>query len=306
VVQDEFPALLGYFVFAILVMFITWPYLWESPFARFVQVFLLMSDNPTTLPVLFRGEIYLSADLPRRYLPFMLTTTLTEPTIPLFALGIVAGYWKLFQDKNSSPAKKWHTFIAYSLILLWFVILVAYVLIRRPAMYDGMRHFLFILPPLFIFAGFVFEFIIKHISLLWLRAGMGLALILPGLIGIAQLHPYEYAYYNSFVGGTSGVFRKYETEYWLTCYKEAVEELNKRMSEPANLYVNREAYIAATYAAENINTFELRGAHDRVASGDHILVNTRSNEDRSTFSDAPNIIQVKRGDAIFCFIRQIP
>jgi hypothetical protein len=166
-------------------------------------------------------------------------------------------------------------------------------------------------PPLFIISGFSFEFFLEKArrvtkSLYWLHAGAGLALILPGAAGIIQLHPYEYAYYNSFVGGTSGVFRKYETEYWLTCYKEAVEQLNQMTNEPTKLYVNREAYIAATYADENIHTLELRGAHDQVTSGDYVLVNTRSNEDLSTFSDAPNVIQVKRRDAIFCFIRQIP
>ena len=38
---------------AILVMFGTWPYLWDAPLTRFVEVFRLMSDNPTTLPILF-------------------------------------------------------------------------------------------------------------------------------------------------------------------------------------------------------------------------------------------------------------
>jgi hypothetical protein len=164
---------------------------------------------------------------------------------------------------------------------------------------------------LFIFSGFAFEFLLEKIgkvikSPAWLRAGIGLAFILPGIAGIIQLHPYEYAYYNSFVGGTSGVFRKYETEYWLTCYKEAVEELNNKTSEPIDLYVNREAYIAAAYADENIRALELRGAYDQVSSGDYILVNTRTNEDLFTFEDAPTAVQVKRGGATFCFIRQIP
>ncbi len=309
--KTSFRPFLGYGFFAILVMFATWPYLWESPIARFLQVFLLMSDNPTTLPVLFRGEVYLSAELPRRYLPFMLSTTLTEPTIPLFALGVLAGYWRLLRDASASPAGTKQRFFSLSLVLLWFIVPVGYVLFRKPAMYDGMRHFLFILPPLFIFSGFTFEFILEKVSQVikprnWLHAGIGLVLILPGIIGIKQLHPYEYAYYNSFVGGTDGVFRTYETEYWLTCYKEAVEKLNDKISAPVDLYVNREAYIAATYAEENINTLELRGAYDQVSSGDYVLVNTRTNEDRSTFNDVPDIIQVRRGDAIFCIIRQIP
>jgi len=298
---------------AIIVMFITWPYLWENPIAHFFQVFQFMSDNPTNLSVLFGGQVYRAGELPRRYLPFMVSATLTEPTLLLFIFGVVVTYWKMLRNKGNTGK-----FISLSLILSWFVILLAYVLIRRPAVYDGMRHFLFILPPLFIFSGFAFQFLIDLIShfkdklspiaISCLRAGLGIVLILPGISGIIQLHPYEYAYYNSFVGGTSGVFRSYETDFWLTCYKDAVEELNGQTNAPINLFVKREAYIAATYANKNINVQDLRGAANEVSSGDYILVNTRTNEDQdhTAFKDAPTVIEIKRGNATFCIIRKIP
>ena len=173
-------------------------------------------------------------------------------------------------------------------------------------MYDGLRHFLFILPPIFIFSGIALEFLIDQIAISWLRAGLILVLLAPGMAGISQLHPYEYTYYNSFVGGTSGVFRHYETDYWLTCYKEVMEKLNQTVTSPADLYVHREAYIAAYYANKNIDVQELRGALAKVKPGDLILVNTRTNEDRKLFKDAPIILQIGRGDAIFCTTRQIP
>jgi hypothetical protein len=131
-------------------------------------------------------------------------------------------------------------------------------------------------------------------------------LLLPGIFGIIQLHPYQYSYYNSFVGGTSGAFRQYETDYWLTCYKEAVEELNKTANDPIDLYVHREAYIAAYYANAKITVQDLRGALDEVQGGDYVLVNTRSNEDRRVFKDAPSPVEVGRGNALFCVIKQIP
>src|SRR5678816_937513 len=116
-----------------------------------------------------------------------------------------------------------------------------------------------------------------HLAISWLCAGFILVMVAPGIIGSIQLHPYEYTYYNSFVGGTSGVFRRYETDYWLTCYKEAMEKLNQSVSDPVDLYVHREAYIAAYYANKNIHVQELRGALDKVKPGDIILVNTRTN-----------------------------
>jgi hypothetical protein len=141
---------------------------------------------------------------------------------------------------------------------------------------------------------------------LWLRAGLVSLLFLPGIAGIFQLHPYEYAYYNSFVGGTSSVFRQYETDYWLTCYKEAIENLNQAVNEPVDLYVHREAYIAAYYAEENMRVHDLRGALAEVTSGDYVLVNTRTNEDRRVFKDAPTVLEIGRGDAPFCMMKQIP
>jgi len=296
-----------YGILAIVVMFITWPYLWENPLANFMHVFRLMSDNPTHLPVLFGGEVYRAGELPRRYLPFMLATTLTEPVWILFVFGLVISYWKIFSKRLIETGY----FAALTLIFAWFVILMAYVFLRRPAMYDGFRHFLFILPPVFIFISFAFDALFEKIKKLssnlnWLRAVLIIVFIAPGVFGIFQLHPYEYAYYNSFVGGTNGVFREYETDYWLTCYKEAVEQLNEKTSAPVNLFVKREAYVAAPYANDNINVRDLRDATDQVQPGDYILVNTRTNEDRTTFKDAPIVIEIKRGEAKFCIVRQIP
>jgi hypothetical protein len=288
-------------------MFITWPYLWGSPLTRFSDVFRLMSDNPTNLSVLFGGQVYRAGELPRRYLPTLLLTTLTEPVWILFVSGVVIGYWKLLTNRST---KKASNIVTASLTLAWFVILVLYVLIRKPAMYDGMRHFLFILPPVFIFSGFAFEFIfdflMQQFAITWLYATIILLLVLPGDIAVIQLHPYEYTYYNSFIGGTGNAFRKYETDYWLTCYKEAVEDLNASISGPANLYVHREAYIAGYYAKKNITVHEMRGAGDQVQRGDYILVNSRTNEDRRLLKDVLPMIQIGRDGALFCTIGRIP
>ena len=316
-----------YAVIAIATMLVTWPYLWEDPTARFAEVFGFMSDNPTNLSVLFDGEVYRAGELPRTYLLFMLTTTLTEAVWPLFIIGLLGGYGRLFKQLRDqrirssevSPTDDWislrssldvadtrNQLVSLTLVLVWFILLVAYVLIRRPAMYDGLRHFLFILPPVFIFTSIAFDFLFGFISSDWRRAGLVVLILAPGITGIYRLHPYEYTYYNSFIGGTDRAFRRYETDYWLTCYKDAVQQLNESTSEPGNLYVHREAYIAQYYAGENILVHDLRGALDQVQPGDYVLVNTRTNEDRRVFREAPPVLQVERGEAIFCVIKQVP
>jgi hypothetical protein len=252
-----------------------------------------MSDNPTQLPVLFNGQVYKADELPRRYLPVLLGYTLTEPTWFLFISGLVLGFWKSNNQQR----------MALALILLWFIVPSAYVIFRKPPMYDGFRHFLFILPPVFIFAGFAFEKLFTAIKRQWIAIALTLALLAPGIFGAFGLHPYEYAYYNSFTGGTSGAFRTYETEYWLTCYKEAVQGFHE---QDAQLFVKREPYIAKYYADKNITIRDYRTEFSQIKSGDYVLVSSRTNEDIKTFKDAPVILSIQRGDAVFCAIKQIP
>jgi len=319
-----FAILLSYALLSILVMFLSWPYLWEAPLTRFLEVFRFMSENPTGLQVLFGGEVYRAYELPRRYLPILLAVTLTEPVWPMFFIGLgtaisktittIRDHWFNKTTQQSTISNPQLLITNYWLLITAFIIPFAYVLLRKPPMYDGFRHFLFILPPVFVTCGLGMDAIFgwlkkwmsKNQAISWLRAVAVFVLLIPGLLGIARLHPYEYAYYNTLVGGTGGAFRNYETDYWLTCYKEAVEQFNALAPRPAHLFVHREAYIAAIYAGDGITVREARGNLSAIRSGDFILVNTRTNEDRKTFRDAPVVIEIARDGAAFCVVKQAP
>ena len=280
----------------LIVTFATWPYLWLAPLQKFVEVFFFMSDNPTQLNVLFAGSNYQAGDLPHRYFPLLLGYTLSEPTYFLIAIGMVLGFWKADTKKR----------LVYGILLLWFGTLVAYIFLRRPAMYDGYRHFLFILPPLFIFAGFAFEALFNWLKSSWQKIAVTVLLLGFGIIPIIQLHPYQYAYYNNFAGSVGGVFREYETEYWLTCYREAVLKLNETAPEGTQLFVRREPYIAAYYVNSNITVRDFRTEQKDMKSGDYYLANSRSNEDLKFLGDEPAVVEVSRQGATFCVIKQVP
>ncbi|MBL8063088.1 MAG: hypothetical protein JNK32_08730 [Anaerolineales bacterium] len=281
---------------SLVIMFLSWPYLWLNLLEKFTEVFVFMSDNPTQLNVLFAGNDYQAGDIPRRYFPILLSYTLTEPTYFLIAVGIFFGFWKADNKKR----------LTLAILLFWFGILAAYILIKRPAMYDGYRHFLFILPPLFIFAGFAFEALFYWLKHSWQKFVIAFAILAFGILPILQLHPYQYAYYNNFAGGMDGVFRNYETEYWLTCYREAVFGLNQLAEPGTQLFVRREPYIAAYYADSNITIRDFRSEQKEMKTGDYYLVNTRSNEDLKFLRDEPAMIEVSRMGATFCIIKQVP
>ena len=61
---------------------------------------------------------------------------------------------------------------------------------------------------------------------LW-QAALMAVIILPGVIASARLHPYEYVYYNQFMGGVDAAVDRFELEYWATSYREAAREANR-------------------------------------------------------------------------------
>lgn len=293
-----------YGLIALLVMYIFWPFLWAAPLPRLLEVLKHMSNNPTELAVLFDGQIFRANAMPRRYLPQMLALALTEPTWVLFSGGLIVVTRKFIQKKLD--------FRAPLAVLFLFVFMLAYLVYIIPAMYDGFRHFLFILPPVFIFAGFAFQWIfdaaaasphLKGWSSASTLAAVSL-LLAPGIFGIFQLYPYEYAYYNRLTGGVGGAFRVYETEYWLTCYKEAIEWV--KANEPATtLHVQREMDLALYYGQGlNLKVLGLENGSD-LQPGDLALFHTRANLDtRSIFRKLPVVTSFGRDGAQFCVLKR--
>jgi 4-amino-4-deoxy-L-arabinose transferase-like glycosyltransferase len=295
-IRDIFKSVWLYAALSLLLAFLTWPYLWLNPAQKFIEVFVFMSDNPTQLNVLFAGNHYQAGEVPRRYFPLLLGWTLTEPAWFLFFAGLAFGFWKSDNRRR----------ITLALILLWFIVPFSYALLRRPAMYDGYRHFLFILPPIFLFAGFAFEKMFDLLKSHWFRWSATLLLLAFGIVPAIRLHPYQYAYYNAFAGGTGGVFREYETEYWLTCYREAVLRFGEEAPAGARLFVRREPYIAAYYANPSIQIHDFRTEQNGLRPGDFYLANTRSNEDLRFLRDQPAFIEVSRMGATFCVVKRMP
>lgn len=298
--RREFATVLWILLYGLvagIVTFLTWPYLWEGP-SRFVEVFGLMANNPTVLPVLFADTVYRAPTVPLRYIPFYMLTTLTEPVWLLAGAGFLVSVVRTRMNGELRAR--------LLLMICWLTIPLIYVLLLRPPVYDGMRHFLFMLPPAFALAAAGMDWLFARMQSPTWRVSVAAVALLPGLAGIWALHPYEYAYFNSLVGGTQGAFRHYETDYWLTCYKEAVERFNGTVTDPARLFVHREAEVAAPYARSNITVLEERTERSEIAPGDYILVNTRTNEDLHTFRDAPELLSVGRAGAVFCVIRRIP
>jgi hypothetical protein len=287
-----------YALIAIFTMVALWPFLWDDPISRFLFVLRAMSDTSANLKTLFWGREYHGYELPRRYFPTMLAITLTEPTWLFFLVGLITTLVGSFRKRVNR--------VRTLTLFLWFGIVISLLLIINPPNSDGYRHYLFILPPVFLFAGVGISETIKFLRPGWMKSILALLVLTPAILGNITLHPYEYTYYNSFVGGTKSAFREFETDYWLTCYKESVEEINKIAPEGTRIYIKREAYIAAYYARPDLSILEYRGEFGSAQEGDLLLVNTRTNDDERVLKNAPILMEIGRQGAVFCVIKKVP
>jgi hypothetical protein len=147
----------------------------------------------------------------------------------------------------------------------------------KPPMYDGFRHFLFIVPPLFILSGIGADALFRWLKPIWVRVLLALILLLPALVVDVYFHPYQYTYYNFFVGSTHGAAYRYETDYWLTCYKDSMEWINQQSSSDIRVFVNREGDIAQYYAREGVQVIDLgRSKNIQPQPGDYLLLSSRA------------------------------
>jgi hypothetical protein len=226
----------------------------------------------------------------------MLGLTLTEPVWILFILGSVISIFLMIKGKLS-----WKEFVPFS---LWFLIPFTYVALATPPQYDGFRHFTFLLPPIFIIGGFAFYMLIEKNKIKWLNPILIILIVLPGVLGIISLHPYQYTYYNSLVGGTKGAFRRFETDYWLTCYKEAFDQL-KSNDVKQKVFVHRNKYLATQYDGDNLAIEQFEPDHDTTKPGDLLLLSSRSNLDLQFHVNDPSLLEITKDGAVFCTVKLI-
>jgi hypothetical protein len=296
--RRSFAGLVVYVIVALLAMYFAWPYLWDAPLSRFIEVLRIMSHNPQIIPVLFNGVVYPSDGLPVTYLPVMLAITMTWPVWLLFIISL-AVFWLKFRHKTID----WRSLFP---VLLWFLVPFTYVLLLRPPLYDGYRHFLFMLPAAFILIGLAFQAALERLRYAWGYALVLTVLVLPGVLGLVTLHPYQYAYYNPLVGGIGGAFRHYETDFWLTCYKELMAQVDEQVAPGTTIFVHRQPSIAQEYASPGITIERFDPDDDRAFPGSLLLLTTRANVDQSLYPDAPELFSVGRDGAVFCLVREIP
>jgi hypothetical protein len=129
------------------------------------------------------------------------------------------------------------------------------------------------------------------------------ASLLPGLIGIISLHPYEYIYYNQFIGGVRGADGRFETDYWATSYREAAEYVNSIASPNANIWVEGPAQLFSLFAREDLKIYST-GETERAESYEYVVTIARYGFENSIYPGAEIVYVIERDGAVLTVVKK--
>ncbi len=228
-------ALLPAMLLAYLIMILAWPWAALAPLNP-IRGLLAFSEFQYGIRTVLAGQVYEMADTPRLYVPIYILIRL--PLLMLFGAALAMGFALLprFAGDGARPARRDIALLALTVLFP----LACQVIDRGPA-FTGMRHFLFLVPALAVLAGIGLDAALTALATRGRAlAAAGLAVVAAGLlldaVTLVRLHPYQYLFYNSAVGGLEGASRRYDLDYWFGSMPEALGQLETylRRTEPVD------------------------------------------------------------------------
>jgi hypothetical protein len=206
-------------------MLLFWPWGQQHPIRHALQALAFFSHQSFPYNTLFDGRFLPASDLPWTYLPSYILLALPELVLVLLIAAVPIGLCAML--RRDLPK---HPDAVLGFFLIGFTILfpVAYAVAIKAVLFDGMRHFIFVLPPIAVAAALVADRGLSRLATMPYRPAVYSAIGLYGAAHIgtmAMLHPDQYVYYNAFVGGVEGAQRKFKLDYWANSYAEAVRGL---------------------------------------------------------------------------------
>jgi hypothetical protein len=241
--RSLFLVLLPVTVIAYVVMLLFWPFAQLDPINNPLQALANFSHQDFPWKTLFDGEYVPASDLPWAYLPVHVALALPELVLVLLAAAPVAAIIAI-RKRGAERG----TALAYAIVAFAVAFPIGYAIAIKAVLFDGMRHFIFVLPPIAALAAAMMDRAIDRLQQLsvrrWAYGALGLYAALH--LGImARLHPDEYVYYNGFIGGVEGADGLFKTDYWANSYAEAVSGLEDYLrAEFGNDYMDHDFNIA--------------------------------------------------------------
>jgi hypothetical protein len=218
-------------VLGYLVMGLIWPWSIIEPGNPFHALTYFSKFFEKPWKELFDGAIISVPDMPWSYLPTLFALQMPEVLLALLSIG-VGGTVVLTIRAGEDPRRK----TALTILMLAALLPLAIAMVKRPALYNGIRHFIFVIPPMAILAGIAFSWVVDALKTRG-RAAQSLAvsLLVFGLtlpLGeMIRLHPYQYTYFNDVAGTVRKAEYSFMLDYWGLALKQASEALREQLAE---------------------------------------------------------------------------
>jgi len=182
----------------------------------------------------------------------------------------------------------------FFLFYLTFLIHTLIYFLLDPTIYEGLRHYLFLVVIISFLATITFIELITKINNKLISGLLILFAVINGLLVVKdmiQLHPYEYIYFNELIGGLPGAYGKFETDYYGASFKEAVEWLKEnriKKDKTYKIYACGDMFSSNHYFTPNmIWSVNLN-------SIDYGICWTRWNQHQTYFSNFKKIHEITR------------
>jgi hypothetical protein len=292
--------IIGYFVMALI-----WPWSVVSPLnpLRAAAYFSNFFEKPWK--EMFDGALLLVPDMPRSYVPTLFLLEMPEVMIALGVIGIIGAF--VAASRRELPAER------RAILLFLAVSVIAPVLltvILKPAMYNGIRHFVFVTPPLAVIGGVAGAWIVERLAGYQRVLGAVAALAIAAaffqpLKEMSRLHPYQYTYFNWVAGGIRANDDRYMLDYWGLAFKQAGQELRAKLAEGHEEPPARGRWRIAVcgpqrpaeveLGSEFTTTWDARGADFAMMLGEFYCAQLK----------APVLVQVEREGVVYARVYDI-
>lgn len=212
---------------ALALTFVLYPASWQEPFTWLGESLAYFSQHSWSHSNLLFGTTWREGQAPGYYVPAWLGVTTPLPTLLLGAAG-----WALLARRLPSltPARR----AVWLWLTLQMLVLPGAAMLAGSTVYNGIRHFLFVLPPLAVFAAVGARALVGAVRPVPGKAAVVAAgLAFYALVGweMARLHPLEYTWFNRLVRGPD-LSRRFDTDYWGLSVRPAMEWIARQRAGP--------------------------------------------------------------------------
>ena len=292
-------------VFGYLVMGLIWPWSIMEPGNPFEALTYFSHFFEKPWKEMFDGAIVSVPDMPWSYLPTLFALQLPEVMLVLMTGAVVSTFALL--PRGEVPARRKTILL---MLTLAATLPLAIAMVKRPALYNGIRHFVFVIPPMAVLGGVAFAWTMERLRAnhrTWQPVVLatfcfGLALPLAEMI---RLHPYQYTHFNHIAGTVRGADDRFMLDYWGLALKQASDELREQLVERQEVPPRNRKWKVAVCGPQ-------RPA--QVALGPDFTIGWDSNaaDFAMTLGEfyckgltAPVMVEIKRDDVVFARVYDI-